>query len=97
MYVVTVEFIVAQAHVAAFLTEMLANARTSRASEPGCRQFDVSHAPGEPQRIFLYEVYDDRAAFEAHGKSAHYARFAATTSTWVEKKTVQTYERIDPA
>jgi quinol monooxygenase YgiN len=38
--------------------------------------------------VFLYEVYDDEAAFEAHTESQHYARFAAARSSrplWFER------------
>ena len=41
--------------------------------EPGCRRFDVVEPPGEADRILLYEIYDDRAAFEAHLKTPHFA------------------------
>ena len=96
MYVVIVEFVVKREHVDAFQREMIVNARVSRETEPGCRQFDVCHAPGTPNLIFLYEVYDDEAAFEAHSASTHYKTFAARTGEWIEKKSVQIYHRIDP-
>ena len=34
--------------------------------EPGCRRFDVVEPQGEPDRVLLYEIYDDEAAFDAH-------------------------------
>ncbi len=96
MYVVTVEFVVKREHVDAFQREMIVNARASRETEPGCRQFDVCHVPGTPGVVFLYEVYDDQAAFETHSASAHYNTFAASTGEWIEKKSVQIYHRLDP-
>ena len=53
---------------------MLANAKVSRETEPGCRQFDVC-VEADTGRTFLYELYDDRAAFEAHLASAHFKAF----------------------
>ena len=44
-------------------------------SEPGCRQFDVVLLETTPQGVLFYEAYDDEAAFEAHCRSAHLARF----------------------
>jgi autoinducer 2-degrading protein len=47
------------------------HARTTLATEPGCRRFDVLQAITESgavdaDRILLYELYDDEAALAAH-------------------------------
>jgi quinol monooxygenase YgiN len=97
MYVVTVQFDIAPAHIDAFTAEILQNARSSRALEPGCRQFDLCIAPDDPARIFLYERYDDRAAFDAHVATGHYKRFDATVSGWVVDKQVRIFSLIDPS
>lgn len=44
--------------------------------EPGCWQFDVVQLE-TPCGMLFYEAYDDEAAFEAHCRSAHLARFKA--------------------
>ena len=95
MYVVTVEFAARPAFADAFLREMVANAAASREREPGCRQFDVC-ASAEDGVVFLYEVYDDRAAFDAHLATPHFEAFNAATADWVERKTVRAYVRVDP-
>ncbi len=95
MYVVTVEFIVRPEHAAAFRSEVAANARRSCDAEPGCRQFDVCAVPDDPATIFLYEVYADRAAFEAHLATSHFRSFDARVGSWVVRKTVRTFERIE--
>lgn len=48
-------------------------------------------------RIFLFEVYANREAFEAHVASPHYKPFEKAAGPWVTAKDVRTYERIDPA
>ena len=96
MYVVTVEFVVRPEEAARFRAAIVANARTSRAAEPGCLQFDVCGAPGDPAIIFLYEVYFDRAAFDAHLASPHFRAFDAAAGQWVVRKAVRTFERVDP-
>ncbi len=95
-YVVTVELAVIPRHADAFRAAIIANARASRAGEPGCRQFDVCLTEGEPVRVFLYEVYDDRAAFDAHLDSAHFKAFDAAVAPWLQTKTVRTYVLADP-
>ncbi|MEO5701227.1 MAG: putative quinol monooxygenase [Casimicrobiaceae bacterium] len=96
MYVVTVLFEVDATHLTAFMSAMLANALDSRTLEPGCRQFDVCIDPNAPDKIFLYEVYDDPAAFDAHVASRHFQTFDARVADWVLTKRVQAYQRIAP-
>jgi quinol monooxygenase YgiN len=48
-----------------------ANATATREREPGCRQFDVCTS-ADDGLVFLYEVYDDRAAFDAHLAAPHF-------------------------
>ncbi|MDH4181203.1 MAG: antibiotic biosynthesis monooxygenase [Betaproteobacteria bacterium] len=95
MLVVTVVFEPKPEHAPAFRAAMLDNARASRETEPGCRQFDVCVDPASGT-IFLYELYDDRAAFEAHMRTAHFLAFDAATRDWIARKDVRIYERLAP-
>ena len=95
MFVVTVEFTVHPQHLEAFRARMLEKARTSLAREAGCRQFDVCVDPAQPAVVFLYEVYQDRAAFDAHLAAPHYLAFADAVAPWVAAKSVRTYQRLE--
>lgn len=64
------------------------NARASCREEPGCRRFDVLEPAGETDRIVLYEIYDDRAAFQAHVRTSHFARFNDASASLVADKKV---------
>lgn len=64
------------------------NARASCRDEAGCRRFDVLEPPDDADRIVLYEVYDDRAAFHAHVKTGHFARFNEASASLVADKQV---------
>lgn len=64
------------------------NARLSAETERGCRRFDVIEPHGEADRVLLYEVYDDEAAFDEHRKSRHYAQFEAESASLVDSKAV---------
>ncbi len=93
MYIVAVQFELHAEHRAAFKDAVLKNAAASEQTEPGCHQFDVCfNADGT--RCFLYEVYDDEAAFEAHHASAHFKTFADTTRPMVINKRLEIYERL---
>src|SRR5699024_8816895 len=76
-YVVTVVFVAKPGHRDDVRREMVANATASRTREPGCRQFDVCES-ADGGEIFLYEIYEDEAAFQAHLATDHYKRFNST-------------------
>jgi (4S)-4-hydroxy-5-phosphonooxypentane-2,3-dione isomerase len=69
------------------------NARRSVADEPGCRQFDVLRVKDQPNRVMLYEIYDDDAAFAAHIKMPHVAAFFAAAKELIVKQTAYRLER----
>jgi len=94
-FVVTVLFVAKPEHRADFRREMIANAEASRTREPGCRQFDVCES-ADGKDIFLYEIYDDEAAFKAHLATDHFRKFNATTAPWLADKHVVTYVRVSP-
>ena len=96
MYVVTVEFTIHPERMPVFMPLMVDNARASREQEPGCRQFDVCLDPAAPNIVYLYEVYDDRAAFDAHLATAHFRSFDAAVRDMVAAKAVRSYIRTDP-
>lgn len=94
MFIVAVWFNVKPEHVDDFHTAIAENAASSVANEPGCRQFDVCIDPDDRSRVFLYEVYDDDAAFEAHKASAHYQAFSAKAGDWVADKSLHLMSRV---
>lgn len=74
-FVVIPEFVVKPDCIDAFLALVRDDAGCSVADEPGCRQFDVTQTEGAPLHVLSYEVHDSRAAFEAHPRTPHLARF----------------------
>ena len=94
-HVVTVVFRAKPEHRDAFRAAMIENATASRTREPGCRQFDVCES-ADGAEIFLYEIYDDEAAFKAHLATDHFLRFNATTIPWLADKRVIAYRRLSP-
>ncbi|HEX3499417.1 MAG TPA: putative quinol monooxygenase [Stellaceae bacterium] len=82
-YVVTVEFDIDPARFAVFMTLMTENAAASLRDEKGCRHFDVCRPRDVASRVFLYEIYDDEAAFQAHLQTTHFKTFAAATKDMI--------------
>lgn len=91
MYCVAVTFRVHKDHTGAFRARVIRQAKVSVDLEPGCSVFDVWTDPERGDEVFLYEIYDDRAAFEAHLQSAHFKAFDAEVAAWVADKKVVTW------
>ena len=94
MFVVIVFFEAKAAHVEEFKAAITINAKASVDDEPGCRQFDVAQDPNDPAQFFLYEIYDDEAAFKAHLASDHFKHFDQISAPWTADKKVMTFERF---
>ena len=95
MYVITVDFRIMPAHRESFRRRVLMQARDSLEKERDCHQFDVCVDGNDPDRVFLYELYTDRAAFEQHLASAHFQAFDAEVAEWILEKSVTAMERLD--
>lgn len=91
MYIITVEFEIASDYFDAFREAMFLQAKNSLSKESGCKQFDVCFHPERPYVCFLYEKYDDRAAFDDHLASEHFAMFDETVKPWIINKTVNSW------
>ncbi len=91
---ITVEFRLHPGMREIFRPLMDENAIASVRDEPGCRRFDVLEPAGQSDTIFLYEIYDDRAAFDAHVRSPHFQKFQADTASMVAGKVVVEYDLV---
>lgn len=93
-FVVIAEFRVKAGAMAAFLAAAEDDARHSLAGEPTCRRFDVVQVDGDGDTVLFFEVYDDRAAFNAHLKTPHVARFRAAFPPLVVEERPVRFGRI---
>ena len=94
-FLITVDFYLLPGALDPFIALIKENARKSLAEEPGCQRFDVLVQRGVPDHILLYEIYKDRAAFEVHLKSRHFAEFNAASAPYVKDKKVIEYEYVN--
>lgn len=88
--VVLVEFRLHPGMAATFRPIVLANARASVRDEPGCRRFDVltPERGSDPDTFWLYEIYDDPAAFDAHLATPHFKAFAEASAPLIASRRV---------
>src|SRR5215470_810366 len=61
-------------HRDAFMEALLSDARGSVHDEPGCLRFDVLQDARDANTLYLYEVYRDEAAIEAHRQAPHFVK-----------------------
>ena len=93
-FVVTVDFLLKPGMRSEFRHLVDANARISAREEAGCRRFDVIEPQNQPDRVFLYEIYADRAAFEVHLGTEHFARFDRESADFVAGKSIMSGELV---
>jgi (4S)-4-hydroxy-5-phosphonooxypentane-2,3-dione isomerase len=82
MYVLLVQVDVKPEHREAFVAAAGAHARRARQNEPGTLRFDVIADESDSNRLYYYEAYVDKAAFDAHAKGESIATFRAETNGW---------------
>lgn len=94
MFAVVVTFQIKPGAMSGFLPAMIKNAQTSLSQEPGCHRFDVCTDRNRPNEVFLYELYTDRAAFDAHLSQPHFLSFDNQVSPLVSGKDVRIYQEV---
>ena len=89
MFVVCVEFEIEPGQTDVFMAAVRTNAEQSFNQEVGCQQFDVCQDRQFPNYVFLYEVYDDEAAFETHKLTPHFGAFNQAIDGMVVNKSIR--------
>ena len=64
------------------MANMRTNLEQSFNQEIGCQQFDVCQDRQFHNSVFLSEVCDDEAAFEAHKLTPHFGAFNQAIGIW---------------
>lgn len=93
MLILQVAFKIKADHLDDFLKEMVTNASAAVRDEPGCVRFDVLQNRDDPTRVYLYEVYKDDAALEAHRQAPHYLKWREAVQEWHEEPAVRHLSR----
>ena len=88
MFVITVDFKIKKEYVSQFRSRVLQQAKDSLNNEEKCLIFDVCYDEKNTNKVFLYEIYQDKEAFDYHLKSDHYLSFDKDVENWVTKKIV---------
>ena len=88
VYINAVDLDINPADTAKFLEAVKENGAAS-VKEPGCREFNITVLAKDPNHVFLFEVYDNEAALNAHRATDHFKKFAAATANMVTGRNVR--------
>ena len=91
MYSIFVTINVKPERVDEFTQASFGDAQGSMRDEPGCYRFDINQDAENPNRFYLYEVYQDEKAFEAHLETPHFKQWISQ----VKEMFSEDIQRID--
>src|ERR1017187_9818463 len=84
---------IAPAEMDKYLAAIKENGAAS-VTEPGCREFNIMVSATNPNHVFLFEVYDNDAAAQAHRATEHFKKYAATTANMVTGRNVRPMKSV---
>ena len=96
-YALLVEFRLKPGMRDEFLKVVKPDAEASVSAEPGCRRFDVLLPEDEPDMVWLYEIYADPAAVEAHRQTPHLKAFREASADLIEDVRIRICQQIEHA
>jgi (4S)-4-hydroxy-5-phosphonooxypentane-2,3-dione isomerase len=88
VYINAVDLVVIPSEMPKFLEAIKENGANA-VKEPGCREFNITVLANNPNHVFLYEVYDNAAALDAHRQTEHFKKFQTTTATMIVDRNVR--------
>ena len=95
MIAVTVTFEIDPKRRDAFLDLVQRQAKASLALEVQCTRFDICVQADRANLIFLYEIYYNRQAFDAHLQSSHFRDFDRAAANFIVHKQVDVWGVMD--
>ena len=81
--VLVVELEIAQGQTERFLARARAHRENVLKNEPGCQRFDVLVPQEGGDTVFLYEVYADNEAVEAHMATSYMQEYLSDTGPMI--------------
>jgi autoinducer 2-degrading protein len=86
LYVNAVDIDIVPGQIDNYLAALKENGAASVKEESGCRAFEITVSQKDPNHVFIFEVYDNAAALDAHRQTDHFKKYAATTKDMVAKR-----------
>ena len=93
VYINAVDLVVIPSEMPKFLEAIKENGANA-VKEPGCREFNITVLANNPNHVFLYEVYDNEAALNAHRQTEHCKKYQAATANMIADRNVRAMSLI---
>jgi len=93
VYINAVDLVVIPSEMPKFLEAIKENGANA-VKEPGCREFNITVLANNPNHVFLYEVYDNEAALNAHRQTEHFKKYQAATANMIAERNVRAMSPI---
>jgi quinol monooxygenase YgiN len=93
LYVNAVDLDIVPAEMDKYMAAIKENGAAA-VKEPGCREFNITVQANNPNHVFLFEVYDNEAALQAHRATEHFKKYQATTANMVAKREVRAFTSV---
>jgi (4S)-4-hydroxy-5-phosphonooxypentane-2,3-dione isomerase len=84
-YINAVDIDVVPGQIDNYLAALKENGAAS-VQEPGCRAFNITVSQKDENHVFIFEVYDNAAALDAHRQTDHFKKYATITKDMVAKR-----------
>jgi autoinducer 2-degrading protein len=88
LFISAVEYDIVPGQVDNFLAALKENGAAS-VKEPGCRELDIAVSQKDPNHVFIFEVYENAAAVQAHTATEHFKKYKEATKDMVAKREAQ--------
>ena len=93
LYVNAVDLDIVPAEMDKYMAAIKENGAAA-VTEPGCREFNITVQASNPNHVFLFEVYDNEAALQAHRATPHFKKYQAATANMVAKREVRAFTSV---
>ena len=84
--VVAVELEIVPSELEKFKAAIAENGAACVREEPGCRMFNIAFAKDDPNRVLLFEVYDNAEAIATHQAAPHFKKYMAATKDMIKSR-----------
>jgi quinol monooxygenase YgiN len=86
-YVITADFEIVAADFDKYVALAKENATVS-IKDPGCREFNIAISPKNPNHVYIFEVWENAAALDAHRATDHLKAYLGATKDMVAKRNI---------
>ena len=84
MFVLFVTLKIKEQCIEQFREASFGDSEGSVRDEAGCFRFDILQNTENSHTFHLYEVYQDKVAFEEHQKTSHFKKWFASVEPWLD-------------